>query len=329
MNMQTAQAKSANGLSPMQVFGNFDHAMAYGVDESIIINAFVYWLRFNKKHSRNQKKGHTWTYNTVKALSELFPYWSEKQIRRILTSLVIQGVLIRDHLSKHWSDRTTWYAFADEEEFLKPAPVERTKVRGRWVEGSADNPEDEMIPSPDAGTGADAGECVDDSSLVSVSTCPEPVADLPANLDPELVADAYDKVFKPHNLKVKRADPHFYAYLQLLCKERTLGLPDFVKVFQQAKIEFLPVPTKKGYCKWDLLFKRQFFFSLLDNASIVSAPRPQAAIPHSGGGLTKLSPEQAKANLKMLQEIQQRSQGAGKPQPASPQAKQNEVPHEC
>ena len=207
--------------------------------------------------------------------------------------------------------------------------MERTKVRGRWVEGSADNPEDEMIPSPDAGTGADAGECVDDSSLVSVSTCPEPVADLPANLDPELVADAYDKVFKPHNLKVKRADPHFYAYLQLLCKERTLGLPDFVKAFQQAKIEFLPVPTKKGYCKWDLLFKRQFFFSLLDNASIVSAPRPQAAIPHSGGGLTKLSPEQAKANLKMLQEIQQRSQGAGKPQPASPQAKQNEVPHEC
>jgi uncharacterized phage protein (TIGR02220 family) len=94
------------------------YAKKYGVDEAIMICNFQYWLKKNWANDKHRHDGHTWTYNSVASFEKLFPYWTGKQIRRILDSLVSQGVLMRGEYNKSVYDRTSWYAFADESTFL-------------------------------------------------------------------------------------------------------------------------------------------------------------------------------------------------------------------
>jgi len=94
------------------------HAKKYGVDEAIMISNFQYWLKKNWANDKHKHDGRTWTYNSVSAFEKMFPYWTSKQIRRILESLVSQDVLVRGEYNKSVYDRTSWYAFADESTFL-------------------------------------------------------------------------------------------------------------------------------------------------------------------------------------------------------------------
>jgi uncharacterized phage protein (TIGR02220 family) len=94
------------------------HAKIYGVDEAIMITNFQWWLKKNWANDKHKHDGRTWTYNSVASFEKLFPYWTGKQIRRILESLVTQGVLMRGEYNKSVYDRTSWYAFVDEATFL-------------------------------------------------------------------------------------------------------------------------------------------------------------------------------------------------------------------
>lgn len=99
---------------------NTDHAKKYGVDEAIVINSFKHWIEKNRASRVNSKGGHTWTYNSLNALCELFPYWTRRQLERITKSLIDQGVLQAEQLMLDKGDQRLWYAFADEKTFLEP-----------------------------------------------------------------------------------------------------------------------------------------------------------------------------------------------------------------
>ena len=91
-----------------------DHAKRYGLEEAVMLHNLIFWIRHNRANRKNQHDGRTWTYNTLEAFRELFPFWSVKQIRRILDSLLEQRVLVKaDHNARAY-DRTCWYALADE-----------------------------------------------------------------------------------------------------------------------------------------------------------------------------------------------------------------------
>ena len=102
----------------MEFIINAKEAMKYGVDEALMINNFRYWIAKNKVNEKHFYDGRYWTYNSHKALSELMPFWSEKQIRRILDSLIKQNVIMKGNYNKMFYDRTSWYAFVDEDLFL-------------------------------------------------------------------------------------------------------------------------------------------------------------------------------------------------------------------
>lgn len=95
-----------------------DLACKYGQNEAVILANIVFWIKYNKANGTNHHDGHYWTWNSCRAWAELFPFWSAKQVRRILASLVSQGVLIRGNYNKKRYDRTFWYALADEEAFV-------------------------------------------------------------------------------------------------------------------------------------------------------------------------------------------------------------------
>jgi hypothetical protein len=92
----------------MEYSFNTEHAEKYGVPEAIIIRNLMYWVAKNKANAVNEYDGDTYTYNSVKAFNELFPFWSERQISRILKSLQEQNVIKCGNYNKAKYDRTKW-----------------------------------------------------------------------------------------------------------------------------------------------------------------------------------------------------------------------------
>lgn len=99
---------------------SFDTELAalYGVHAAILIHNFQHWISFNQRLKRNFHEGRTWTYQTRQEIMAHFPYLSEKEIRGALDRLVKMKVIVKGNFNKTPFDRTTWYAFENESEFL-------------------------------------------------------------------------------------------------------------------------------------------------------------------------------------------------------------------
>ena len=82
-----------------------DHASEYGVDEAIVIYNLLFWIAKNKANGVNEYDGNTYTYNSINAFRSLFPFWSERQIGRILKSLETQNVVKVGNYNKAKYDR--------------------------------------------------------------------------------------------------------------------------------------------------------------------------------------------------------------------------------
>jgi hypothetical protein len=93
-------------------------AKEYGVVEAVFINHFQFWIAKNKANGLHQHDGRTWTYNSMKAFGELFPYLSTKSLRTVIQHLINQGVLLTGNFNETAYDRTLWYAFVDEDKWL-------------------------------------------------------------------------------------------------------------------------------------------------------------------------------------------------------------------
>ncbi|WP_199426942.1 DnaD domain-containing protein [Thermaerobacillus caldiproteolyticus] len=76
-----------------------------GLNESIILQQLHYWL----ERSTNVHEGHKWVYNTYEEWQEQFPFWSESTIRRIITKLEKQGLIITGNFNRSKIDKTKWY----------------------------------------------------------------------------------------------------------------------------------------------------------------------------------------------------------------------------
>lgn len=87
-----------------------DIAVTYGVNEAIFIENIRFWIAKNKANKRHFYDGRYWTYNSMNAYAELFPYWTTNQVRRIIESLVSKGAIVSGNYNPNPYDRTHWYA---------------------------------------------------------------------------------------------------------------------------------------------------------------------------------------------------------------------------
>lgn len=93
-------------------------ATEYGLNAAIILNRLEIWIEQSRANRTNAYDGKYWCCNSCKALSELFPYMSEYQIRSALKKLEDAGIIIAGHWSENVLDRTFWYTFSDDGEKL-------------------------------------------------------------------------------------------------------------------------------------------------------------------------------------------------------------------
>ena len=80
---------------------NVELAKEYGILEAIILNNLQFWIEKNRANGTNFHDGHYWTYNSAKAFSELFPYASQKQIRKALQNLIGEGIIQTGNYNKN------------------------------------------------------------------------------------------------------------------------------------------------------------------------------------------------------------------------------------
>lgn len=80
-----------------------------GVGEAIMYANIEYWCGKNEANNKHFYDGNYWTYNTKKAFTELFPFWTERQIRTILDNLKKREYIKTGNYNKANYDKTLWY----------------------------------------------------------------------------------------------------------------------------------------------------------------------------------------------------------------------------
>lgn len=88
---------------------DIDIAKEYGIPAAILLKHIYYWVEKNRANDKHLIEGEYWTYCSVKAFGELFPYMSAKVIRTGLTKLEDGGLIKTGCFNTQIYDRTKWY----------------------------------------------------------------------------------------------------------------------------------------------------------------------------------------------------------------------------
>lgn len=87
-----------------------DVALDVGLNAAILYKNIQFWCEKNRTNGQNENEGLFWTYNSISAFEEQFPYFSGKQIRTALKILEERGYIKSGNFNKLSYDRTKWYA---------------------------------------------------------------------------------------------------------------------------------------------------------------------------------------------------------------------------
>lgn len=91
-------------------------AVIVGVEAATLYQNIAYWCAHNRANNKHFHDGRYWTYNSSRAFSELFPFWKQRKIDRLIEILEKHNYISVGNYNEHQYDKTRW--FAD----LKPAP---------------------------------------------------------------------------------------------------------------------------------------------------------------------------------------------------------------
>ncbi|MDE6589764.1 MAG: hypothetical protein K2K53_05350 [Oscillospiraceae bacterium] len=102
-------------MTPLSHINGESHVAAvYGLEEAIFLHSLMFWYRTNRGNDQNFHDGRWWTYNSVKAFEDIFPWWTGAQIRRIISRCREKGAVLAGNYNKDQRDRTAWYTPSDE-----------------------------------------------------------------------------------------------------------------------------------------------------------------------------------------------------------------------
>ena len=185
----------------------FDTELAeqYGVDEAIFIHNLYFWIWHNEANGKNiiEHEGVTrvWSYNSMAAFSIIFPFWSHRQMERIVNSCREQGLVITANLNKDKKDRTLWYAVTE-------------KVVMHYTK-KCDTPHGTV-------------KCIDNIYNINLSTDKKPYIEVSAH-STERVEKAEDKATKYGEYKwVKLTDSELQKLIEKYGRELTARAIEFI-----------------------------------------------------------------------------------------------------
>jgi len=100
------------------VYSNHTHSFSrpvaakYGVNAALVLG----YIAFRISVSKNERDGKFWYYDTLDTIGQHYPYLSRSAVYEAIQRLTLNnGPLITGNFNKRKKDRTTWYAFRDED----------------------------------------------------------------------------------------------------------------------------------------------------------------------------------------------------------------------
>lgn len=106
-------------------------AKEYGIHCAIIFQNIWHWVKKNEANETNFYDGKYWTYNSIKAFGELFPYLTKKQIENALKKLRDEGLIETGNYNVVRYDRTLWYAVTEKGKSILIGGVNRIPNDGK------------------------------------------------------------------------------------------------------------------------------------------------------------------------------------------------------
>jgi len=91
-----------------------EDAKKYGVNSAIILYSLRFWLKKNRANGKNIHDGYVWTYNSLNAWSDIFPFFTAKQVRTAIDKLVSCGKVKTGDYSNDRFKRSKYYTIPDE-----------------------------------------------------------------------------------------------------------------------------------------------------------------------------------------------------------------------
>lgn len=85
-------------------------AQDYDVNIATFLHNLKFWTHKNLANKKHIHDGYCWSYNTLDALQDLFPYWSQKNLRTIIKNSLDAGLIVKGNYNQTQYDRTLWYA---------------------------------------------------------------------------------------------------------------------------------------------------------------------------------------------------------------------------
>jgi uncharacterized phage protein (TIGR02220 family) len=92
---------------------NVEVAKEVGVLAATIFNNIGNWVTHNRATGRNLIDGRNWTYNSVHAFAEQFPYATDGQIAGALRKLRDAGLVDTGQYCEDKRDRSLWYTLSE------------------------------------------------------------------------------------------------------------------------------------------------------------------------------------------------------------------------
>ena len=111
----------------MQHHFDVDIAKEYGILEAVLLNHLYFWVQKNQAEKKAFRDGKYWSFYTIKAMKELFPYASGDSIKRALKKLRDAGLIEVGNFNANSFDRTNWYTLSE---------FAQSMVRNRTMDGA-------------------------------------------------------------------------------------------------------------------------------------------------------------------------------------------------
>jgi len=87
-------------------------AIRYGVPCALVLGHIDFLIAKAKKDGANKHNGKYWANKSVKKIAEMYPYYTEKQIRRAIDKLRSEGLVITNHFPTSGCPSTLWYTLS-------------------------------------------------------------------------------------------------------------------------------------------------------------------------------------------------------------------------
>lgn len=100
-------------------------AKQYGINAAILLENIGFWIAQSEANEINFHDGSYWTFNSCRALQELFPYMSKRQIHSALEKLINDGLIVTGNYNKVAYDRTLWYTLTQKGKSIY--------ILGQWI----------------------------------------------------------------------------------------------------------------------------------------------------------------------------------------------------